>query len=314
MDQHGHDDGGAAHVRDAMARDGGEDQCGIDPSQAHVRRAGGGDSPRVGPAAAVEHGQRPEIDRARREPEGQRVAERVEVGAAVVVDDALGIARRPRGVEQADRLPLVGGPTPVEPGVSLVEEGLVVLLAEEPAAGMRRVVDVDDRDPPLEQTERALDGAGELPVGDQEPRLAVLQDEGDRPRVEAIVQRVEHGARHRHAVVRLEHGRDVGRHDGDGVAAADPAPPQGRAEPAAAGVEVGVAEAQVAMDDGGLPRIDARGPGEEGERRQRDVVGADPVEVPLVLTRPTLHPFLHDGLPPRHRSLPGASWARARAA
>ena len=109
VDQHRQHHRRAAHVRHAVARDGREDERRIDAAQADMRAADRRDRPRVGPAAAVEHRQRPEIDGCRREPESQRVAERVEVGAAMVIDDALGIAGGARGVEQADGLPFVGG-------------------------------------------------------------------------------------------------------------------------------------------------------------------------------------------------------------
>ena len=105
--QHVEHDGRAAQVRHAVLGDRGEDERRVDLAQAHVGAARGGHRPGVGPAAAVEHRQRPQIDRARREPEGERVAERVQVRAAMVVDHALGIARRARGVEERQRIPFV---------------------------------------------------------------------------------------------------------------------------------------------------------------------------------------------------------------
>src|SRR3546814_2194492 len=66
----------------------------------------------------MEHRQGPQIDRMRRQAPGQDVAERQQIGAAVVIDDALGIARGARGVVQRDRIPLVAGQGIVEIGIA----------------------------------------------------------------------------------------------------------------------------------------------------------------------------------------------------
>src|SRR5438105_1145436 len=67
--EHVEHDRRAAKVRDAVPRDRREDQRGIDLAQAHVRRSGGRDRPGVGPPAAMEHRQRPQVHRAWREAE-----------------------------------------------------------------------------------------------------------------------------------------------------------------------------------------------------------------------------------------------------
>jgi hypothetical protein len=119
---------------------------------------------------------------------------------------------------------------------------------------------------------------GELAVGDQHAGLAVLQHEGDGLGVEPGVQRVEHGAAHRHAEVRLEHGRRVGQHRGHGVADADATPAQGTGQAAATGVGGAPVLAQVAVDDGDAVRVDVRGAFEEAQGRQGHVVGRVPVQ------------------------------------
>ena len=86
-----------------------EDALGLDLAQADVRAAGRGDRPGEGPARAVEHRQRPQVAALVVELEGERVGERAEVGAAMAVDRALGIAGRARRIEQADAVPLVLG-------------------------------------------------------------------------------------------------------------------------------------------------------------------------------------------------------------
>src|SRR5262249_39648045 len=120
-----------------------------------------------------------EIDRARPESERERVAERIEIRAAVMVDDALRIPGRARRVQETDRLPLVRRSAPLEFGIALGEQGLVVLLAEELAALVKRVVDGDDRDTPFQQAERSLDRLRELAIRDEKLGVAVLQDERD---------------------------------------------------------------------------------------------------------------------------------------
>src|SRR3546814_10477309 len=81
----------------------------IDAAQADVGASGRSQRPGVGPAVAVEHRQGPGIDRIAAESKGQHVADGIQIGAAVMVDDALGVAGGARGVEQRDRPPFVGG-------------------------------------------------------------------------------------------------------------------------------------------------------------------------------------------------------------
>ena len=109
VDQRVVDDRRAAHVGDAVLRDQLEDFCGIDLAQAHIDAGGRGDRPGKTPAVAVEHRQRPEIDRMLAETAGQDIADGVEIGAAMMGDDALGIAGRARGVGQRDGVPFVAG-------------------------------------------------------------------------------------------------------------------------------------------------------------------------------------------------------------
>ncbi len=50
---------------------------------------------------------------------------------------------------------------------------------------------------------------------------AMIELEGDRGRIEADVERVEHGAGHRHGEMHLVHRRDVRQHRRHGVADTD---------------------------------------------------------------------------------------------
>ena len=60
-------------------------------------------------------------------------------GAAVVVDDALGIAGGARGVVERDRVPFVVGHRPGEIGIAAGEELLVVDRAERLAFRIGRI-------------------------------------------------------------------------------------------------------------------------------------------------------------------------------
>ena len=220
-------------------------------AQADVGTAHQRHGPRVAPAVAVEERQRPQVHRARRQVPGQDVADGHQERPAVVIDDALGITRRPRRVVERDRLALVARRAPFEVGRSLGQERFVLDLAERAAgAVVERVVDVDDEELPTELLERRADDGGELAVGDERLRLAVAEDVGDRARIEPGVDGVEDRSGHGHAIVGVEHRRDVGEHDGHGVAGADATRGERRRQPPCPRVEVAVRDAPVPVDHG----------------------------------------------------------------
>ncbi len=233
VDQHGQHHGRPAHVRHPLALDQLEDPGRFDLPQADMGGADRGHGPGEGPAVAVEHRQGPEIDRARIEAEDQGAAHGVQEGAAVVIDDALGIAGRARGVAERDRVPFVRGRRPVERGIARRQQRLVV-HDPEALARCRRIDDVDDDDIATGMGQRLPDHRCQLGIRQQHLGLAMLQDEADRGPVEPGVEGVEHGTQHRDAVVRLEHGRRVRAHHRHRVAAADPEPGQRARQPAAA--------------------------------------------------------------------------------
>ena len=101
----------------------------------------------IAPAVAVEHRQRPQVDRVVAHVPADDVGQRVQVGAAVVVDHALGVAGGAGGVVERDGVPLVVGQRPVEVRVAAGEER----PRTRSRRGARRrfgqrVVDVDDQD------------------------------------------------------------------------------------------------------------------------------------------------------------------------
>src|SRR3546814_2901228 len=88
-------------MRDAVVADEAEDEGRIDLAQADMRPPDGGDGPWVAPAVAVKHRQGPQIDGSGVQAEGEGVGQGIQVGTAMVVDDALGIAGRTGGVVQS---------------------------------------------------------------------------------------------------------------------------------------------------------------------------------------------------------------------
>jgi hypothetical protein len=100
--------------------------------------------------------------------------------------------------------------------------------------------------------------------------------------LEPRIERVEHRAAHRHAVMRLEHRRRIGEHHRDRVAALDAALRQGRAEPAGARVELGVAAPEHAVNDRGVVGIDRGGAVDQRQRGQRLEIRRIAVEIGVV--------------------------------
>ncbi|MNZ77600.1 hypothetical protein D3C78_961480 [compost metagenome] len=190
----------------------------------------------------------------------------------MVVDDALGVAGGAGGVVEADRLPLVARSLPGEFRVALGQQGLVVEVADPVAFAVLRVVDLDQQDRPAEHADGGVDHLVEFAVGDQRLGLAVLQHEGDGLGVQAHVEGVEHRADHRHAEVRLEHGRDVRQHHRHRIALADAAAGQRRGQAPAALVGFAPGAADRAVDHGRALRVDAGGALEETERGEGNVV------------------------------------------
>ena len=120
----------------------------LDPAQAHVGAGHCRQRPREAPAVAVEHRQRPQVDRMARHAPREHVADRVQVRAAVVVrprpwgcrwcptcSSARSRPTRRRAARQANV------------GIALGEKRLVVDRADPLArAGVLGVVDVDHQE------------------------------------------------------------------------------------------------------------------------------------------------------------------------
>ena len=258
-------------------------RLGTNLAQADMGAGDDRDRPGEAPAVAVEHRQRPEIDRMAAEIAGDDIGGREQVGAAVVIDHALGIAGGAGGVVQRDGVPFVRRHQPVEIGVARGNEFFVFDLAQTLAgAVIDGVLIVDDDRLRLAERQRFLDRLREFPVGNQHLGPAMVEREGDDSGVEARVQRVEDGAGHRHAVMAFEHGRGVRQHCRDGVVLSDAVLRQRRGEPARTGIELGIAAPERAVNDGRPAGKDRGGALQEGERRQRLEIGRVAVEIGVI--------------------------------
>ena len=276
----------AAIVRHAVLSHRVENQLRVDLAQAHIGACIGGHGPREAPAVAVEHRQRPQVHGMLRHAPGHDVANRIQIGAPVMVDHALGVAGGARGVVERNGVPFIGGRLPCIFRIAPCDEALILRLADALAsARVFGIVHVDHQRFRLEGRERAPDGAREFAVGDQDLGLAVLEHEGDRLRVEARVQRVEDRARHGYAEMALEHFRGIREHRSDRVADADSPTRERGSEPPAARIGLGPRGAARSVNDREMSGIDVGGALDESQRRQGRVVGRVLVETALVRIR-----------------------------
>ncbi len=124
VDQHVEDDGRAAEMSDIVGDDLLEDGAGLDLAKTYMRAAQGRDGPGESPAGTVEHGESPKIGGVGRKADFQGGAERAEIGAAVVRDDALWISGGAGCVVDGDGVPFIGGERPWG-GVVGVDPGFV---------------------------------------------------------------------------------------------------------------------------------------------------------------------------------------------
>src|SRR5579863_5011588 len=107
VEQHVHDHRRAAEMRDVFLCKSGVDAGGFDAPKADMRPGERRYRPRKAPAVAMEHWQRPEIHGMLRQAPDERIADRIEISAAVMIDDALRIAGGARGIIEGDRIPLI---------------------------------------------------------------------------------------------------------------------------------------------------------------------------------------------------------------
>ena len=213
-------DGGAAVVGHSMVANRVQNGLRIHSAQADVHRCTRCHRPGEAPAIAMEHGQRPQIDGMLGHVPLQHIADGIVVRAAVVVDNALGVARGAAGVVQRNRIPFVAGQLPVKTGIALGHKAFVIGIANLLGGwAVNSVLHLNHMNGVrgLAQLERLGHDAHKFRVNDQGLGFAVVQHEGQCLCIQPGVERVEHRTRHGHAKVRLHHGRRIGQHHGHGV-------------------------------------------------------------------------------------------------
>ena len=145
----------------------------------------------------------------------------------MVIHHALGVACGAGGVVEGDGVPLVIGPLPGVIRIALGQQRFVIQRTDWLAFAVFRVIHVNDQWRVVEHGQRSMHHVMEFPVGDQYLGFAMGQHEGDGLRVEADIQRIEHGTDHGHGEVGFEHRGNIGQHHGHGIVLADTAPGQG---------------------------------------------------------------------------------------
>ncbi len=193
-----------------------------------------------------------------RQAPGHRVAHGRQIGAPVMKDHPLRIARRAGGIVERYRLPFIGGAGPFKIRIAGLQKGFIFHLADQFPAFGKGVVNINDDRFDLGKGQRLPDQRRKLPVRQQQFALPMIEDEGQRRGIQPGVQRIQDGAGHGHAEMRLQHRRDVGGHHGDRIPLPDPPPDKRTRQTAGAGIELPVAVAEIAMDNGRLVRINGR--------------------------------------------------------
>ena len=180
---------------------------------------------------------------------GEDVADRVEVGAAVMRDDALGIAGGARGVAQRNGFPFVGRQPGFDVGIALGDRRLIFDFANAFSAGKGRVVDVDDKGlRTLHQRQRFRDHARKFRIDHNDLGAAMVELERDRGRIEPDIERIQNGAGHRRSKMQFIHRRGIRQHGRHRIAVPDAAAREPRREAAAARVGFGPGEALAFID------------------------------------------------------------------
>ena len=180
IEERRHDEGRAREMRHLVVGDGVVDRLRPHRAQAHMGAGEERDRPGKAPAVAVEHRQRPQIDRVLAHARGKRVGVTHQCRAAMMIDDALGVPGRAAGVVEGERVPFIVGHGPGEVGVALRDEIFVVERAEpRPLDPAFEVAVVDQKRLHLDLLQRLGEHGAELGVADKHLGVGVVEHEGD---------------------------------------------------------------------------------------------------------------------------------------
>ena len=140
-------------------------------------------------------------------------------------------------------------------------------------------IDVDDDDLSIHLLQRLSYQRRIFRVDDQDPGASMYQRESNICGIKAGIQRIEHGAEHRHGKMRFDHLRNIRRNDRYRIEPLDPEPRQRGCEPDAAVKQLRVSIAALTVDHRHLLGEGARSAGQEADRRQRYVIGRVSVQI-----------------------------------
>ena len=249
-------DGRCTVMVDIVLAHGLQNRWGIHFAQAHMGAAEHRHRPRKTPAIAMEHRQGPQVTRKVRHGPSGRVAHRVQVGAAVVGDHALGVAGGARCVGNRNRVPFVR--RPVQLGHRRVgRQPFFVIQAAHALtrAGVLGIAHIDHRDlAPVHLAEffqSRAHGGRKLGIGDQHRGLAMVHLPSDQVGIEPGVQGIEHGVERGHSVMHLDHFRGIGQHHADRGPLSHTQALQGGGQAGRTLTHLGPGVATLAMDDSG---------------------------------------------------------------
>ncbi len=155
----------------------------------------------------MEHGQGPEINRFAGQTGFQAVAEAVEIGAAVMIHDPLGLAGSATGiVEGADRTFIIDSNVK-RLGTAGHEQCFIV------GPGQRTVIagiaDVDKGTHLRQFPKIRHDRTGKLVIDKADLGIRMIKDIGDLGGGEADIDCHQDGSEHRHGKMGLQHGGRV---------------------------------------------------------------------------------------------------------
>ncbi len=270
--------------------------------------------PGVAPAVAVKERDDREVDGEERHPPADRVRRGGEVGAAVVVDHALGPARGAGGVVDRDGFPFVLRPDPGRMGIARGQEILVEGVAPRGLVAGFVVRHLDDGGAgAFGQRERGLGEGEERGIDEDDLRARVAEDVAHRVGVEPGVDGVEDRPRGGDAEMRLGLGGDVGQECRHNVAGRDAEAREAGGEARDAAGEVGVGAPGALPDEGGAGGKHFGRAGEVRKRCQRRVVGRAFLQARLVgkpAHRPLSLPFVARPLAARRCRIRARLWRR----
>jgi hypothetical protein len=272
-DEGGEHRGRAAQVRDLLLLQEPPDAVAAHGAQAHVAAADRGHSPSRAPSVAVEHRERPEVNRVGPVLGVDHLAQAVQVGAPVRVHHALGLPGGPGRVVDRDRGELVLY-RPVERRVRSALEQVLVAGAIGRVRNVRLgggVGDGDDLTDRFELVEHRGDGRAQLRIHHQQLGPGVLADVAHLLTRQARVDGHEHRSRQRDCEVRDQQLGDVRAQVRHAIAGLDPRRLERPREADGFAGELAIGDAAITVDDRHLVGVHLGRAFQEAQRRQLGV-------------------------------------------